>query len=75
MYAVSLLLMFLMVFVTFFLTHFSDFMKEMEWLEKAETEDVVKGLDEWAQKLDMIAAFIFILIDVKGKSGSKQQQP
>ena len=36
-----------------FLTYFPDFMKEMEWLEKTEKEDVVKGLDELAQKLDV----------------------
>ena len=50
-------------------------MKESEWLKMAKTEDVVKGLYELAQKLDVIAAVIFILIDVKGDSGSMQQQP
>ena len=49
-------------------------MKEMKWLKKAETEDVMKALDELAQKLDVIAAVILTLIDVKGDSGSKQQQ-
>ena len=29
-----------------FLAHFSDFMKEMEWFKKVETEDLVNGLDE-----------------------------
>ena len=40
-------------------------MKEMEWLKKAETEDLVKGFDELAQKLEVVAAVIFTLIDVK----------
>ena len=47
----------------------------MIWLKKADTKDLVKGLDEFAQKLDVVAAIIFTLIDVKGESESKQQQP
>ena len=39
------------------------------------TKDLVKRLDELAQKLDFIAAVIFTLIDVKDVSRSKQQQP
>ena len=54
MHAVFILMMFWMVF--------SRFMKEMEWLKKPKTEDLVKELDELAQKLDMIAAVIFTLI-------------
>ena len=38
----------------------------MVW--KSETENLVKGLDEFAQKLDVRAAVIFTLIDVKGQS-------
>ena len=37
-----------------------------------ETEDVMKELDELVHKLDVIAAVIFTLIDVKGESESKQ---
>ena len=58
-----------------FLTHFLDFFKKMEWLKKVETKDIVKELDELAQKLDVIAAVVFIFIDVKSESGTKQQQP
>ena len=43
-------------------------------VKKAETEDLVKWLYELAQKVDVIAAVIFTLIDVKGESGSEQQQ-
>ena len=50
-------------------------MKEIVCLKKAITEDLLKGLDEFAQKLDMVAAVIFTLIDVTGESESKQQQP
>ena len=55
-----------------FLAHFPDLMKGMVWFKKAETEDVVKGLDEFAQRLDVVAAVIFTLIDIKGESLSKQ---
>ena len=41
-----------------FLTHFIEFMEEMEWIKKAEPEDLVKGLD------------FFTLINVNGESGS-----
>ena len=58
-----------------FVAHFPDLIKEMGWFKKAKTEDVVKGLDEFYQKLDVAAAIIFTLIDVKGESESKQQQP
>ena len=34
----------------------------------------VKGLCEDTQKLDVVAAVIFILIDVKGESESKQKK-
>ena len=37
--------------------------------KKFGTEDVVKGLDESAQKVDVIAAAIFKLIDVNDQSG------
>ena len=47
----------------------------MEWLKKAETDDLVKGLDDLSQKFYVIAAAILTLIDVKGESGSKQHQP
>ena len=47
----------------------------MKWFKMAETEDLVKGLDEVTQKLDVVTAVIFTLIDVEGESGSKQQQP
>ena len=60
-----------MGFSGIFLTHFSDFMKDMDWLKKAETEGLVKGLNELAQKLDVIASVIFTLMDVKGESESK----
>ena len=43
-------------------------------VKKAEMEDLVKGLDKFAQKLDLVAAVIFTLIGVKDKSGSKKQQ-
>ena len=52
-------------------THFPDFMKKMEQFKKAETEGIMKGLDDLVQKLHMIAAFIFTFINVKGESGSK----
>ena len=42
---------------------------------KTETEDLLKGLDGFAQKLDVVAAVIFTFIYVKGESESKQQQP
>ena len=51
-----------------FLAHLPDFMKEMVWFKKAETEDLMKGLDEFVQKLGVIAAVIFTFIDVKGES-------
>ena len=63
-------MIFLMVF-KLFLTHTPDFMKQMEWLKKAETEDVMNRLDELVQKLDVIAAVIFTFIDVKGVQGPK----
>ena len=58
-----------------FLAHFPDLMKEMVWFEKVETEEGLKALDECAKKLDVVAAAIFTLIDVKGESESQQQQP
>ena len=58
-----------------FLTHLPNFMKKMVWFEKTETKDLVKGLDEFTQKLDVIAAVIFTLIDVISEFASKQQQP
>ena len=58
----------------FFLTHFPDLMKGIELLKIAEIENVMNRLEELVQKLDVIAAVIFMLIDVKGESGSKQQQ-
>ena len=48
-------------------------MKKVVWLQKAKTEDLVKGLDELSQNCDVVAAVIFTLIDVKHESGSKQQ--
>ena len=39
-----------------FLAHLPDFMKEMAWFKKAKTEDLVKVLDEFIQKLDVVAA-------------------
>ena len=65
---------FSMVFLEFF-AHFPDFMKEMVWFKKAETEDLLKGLDEFSQKLDVVNAVIFTVINVKCESESKQQQP
>ena len=47
----------------------------MVWFKKAETKDLIKGLDDFAQKLDVVAAVIFTLIDVKGEFKSKHQQP
>ena len=47
---------------------------QLEQLGKAEAEDVMNELDKLVQKLSMIVAVIFELIDVKGESGSKQQQ-
>ena len=47
-----------------FLNHLLGFMKKMEWLKKAETEDTVKELYELAQKFYVIAAVIFALTDV-----------
>ena len=38
-----------------FLALLADFMKKMKWFKKAETKDLVKGLDEFAQKLDVVA--------------------
>ena len=58
-----------------FLAHLPDFLKEMVWFKRAETEDLVKGLGEFIQKLDVVSAVIFTLVDVKGESKSKQQQP
>ena len=55
-----------------FLAHLPDFMKEIIWFKKAETENLVKGLDEFVQKIEVVADVIFTLIDVKGKSESKQ---
>ena len=39
------------------------------------TETEVMRLDELAKKLYVIVAVIFTLMDVKGNSESKQQQP
>ena len=44
-------------------------------VKKPETEDLVNGLDEFTYNLDVVTAFIFMLIDVKGESVSKQQPP
>ena len=49
-------------------------MKEMIWFKKAKTEDLVKGLDKFAQQLDVTAAVIFILSDVKGESESSKNR-
>ena len=38
-------------------------------------EDLAKGLDEFTQKLDVVATVIFTMINVKGNSESEQQQP
>ena len=57
-----------------FLTNFLDFMKDIEWFKMAKTEDLVKRLDEVAQKIIVVATVVFTLIDVKGESGSKTQQ-
>ena len=46
-------------FFGIFLAHFQDFMNKMEWFKKAETEDLVKGLDEFAHKLDVVVAVIW----------------
>ena len=62
-----------MEFLEFFLPIFQNSWRE--WLKKAETEDLVNGLDELAQNHDVIAAVIFTLIDVKDESRLKQQQP
>ena len=52
----------------FFLSHLPDLMNEMVWFKKAHTEVLVKGLDEFVQKHDVVAAVIFTLIDVKRAS-------
>ena len=39
-------------------------------VKKPEKEDLVKGLNKFSQKLDVVAAVIFTLIDVKGESKS-----
>ena len=44
-------------------------------VKKAEIDNLMTGLHELAQKLDALAAVLFILIDVKGESGTRQQQP
>ena len=44
-------------------------------IKQADTEGLGKGLDELPQKLDVVVAVIFTLIDVKGGSVSKQKQP
>ena len=49
---------------------FSKFQEGDKALKKAKN-----GLDELAQKLYVIASVIFTLINVKGESGSMQQQP
>ena len=41
-------------------------------VKKADTEDQEEVLDEFTQKLDVVAAVIFTLIDAKGESESKQ---
>ena len=56
-----------------FPAYFPDFMKELVCFKKAKTEVLVKGLDEFVQKLDVVAAVVFTLIDVQGESKSKQQ--
>ena len=58
-----------------FLAYLPDLMREMVWFEKAKTENTVKGLDEFTQKLALVAALIFTLSDVKGEAETKQQQP
>ena len=35
------------------------------WYKKAKTEDLVKSLEEFVQKLDAVAAVIFTLINVQ----------
>ena len=49
-------------------------MNEMVGFKKVDTDDLVKSLDEFDQKLYLVAAVIFTLTDVKGESESKQQQ-
>ena len=63
-----------MVFLEIFVVHIPDFIKEIVWFKKAETEDLVKGLDKFIQKFDVVAAVIFTLIDVNGELDSNQQQ-
>ena len=46
----------------------------MVWCKKAETEDLVKDLDEFFPKFDDVTAIIFMLIDVEGEPESKQEQ-
>ena len=54
-----------------FLAHLLDFMKDMVWFKKAEMEDLVKALDKFIQKFDVVAAVIFTLFDVEGESRQK----
>ena len=53
------------------LAYFRNFMKEMEWLKKTETEDLVEGIDEYSQKLDVVVVVIFTFIANNNKSVSK----
>ena len=63
-----------MMFLEFFFLS-STFHEGDGMVKKPEKEDLVKGLNKFSQKLDVVAAVIFTLIDVKGESKSTQQQP
>ena len=45
-----------------FLAHFPGFIEKMVWSKKSEMKDLVKSLGEFTQKLDVVAAVIFALI-------------
>ena len=47
----------------------------MVWFKEAKIEDLVKDSYKFIQKIDVVAAVIFTVIDVEGESESKQQQP
>ena len=56
-----------------FLAHLPDFTKVMIWFKKGKTENLVEGIEKFIKELDVVAAVIFSLIDVKGESETKQQ--
>ena len=62
--------MFAMLFPGIFLARIPDFLKDIIWFKTAKIEDVVKELDEYSQKPDVIAAIFFTFIDVKGQSNN-----